>query len=81
MYEEITAVYSRKNKELFLTIFDQEGNEIISSKMPKLVAYKMHDIIDGPNRQKYQVVHVEDHIFNPKKLHIAKLKRIEEDLL
>lgn len=47
MYEEITAVYSRQNRELFLSIYDQDSNLIVSSKMPKLVSYKIGDCVDG----------------------------------
>lgn len=74
MYEEITAIYSRHNKELMLSIYDQEENLLISSTMPKLISYKIGDIVDGPNNQKYVVTDTEDNIFNPKKLHIAKMK-------
>ncbi|WP_033829698.1 hypothetical protein [Bacillus andreraoultii] len=79
MYEEITAVYSRHNKELMLSIYDEKDHLLIRSKMPKLIAYKIGDIVDGPNNQKYIVTGTEDNIFNPKKLHKAKLKRKTEE--
>lgn len=77
MFDEIKAVYSRKNKELFLSIFDKEGNLLVSSHMPKLISYKEGEVVDGPNNEKYVVVDVKDEIFNPNKLHTAKLVKKE----
>ena len=77
MYEEIKAIYSRKNKELFLSIYDKNGNQIISSKIPKLIAYKKGEEVEGMNNNKYVVVEVEDDVFNPKKLHTAKMVRAD----
>jgi hypothetical protein len=77
VYDEIKAVYSRHNKELTLSIFDKDDNLIVSSKMPKLIAYQKGDEVNGPNNQKFIVTDVEDNIFNPKKLHIAKMVKEE----
>lgn len=77
VYDEIKAVYSRQNRELTLNIYDQEGNLIVSSKMPKLVSYKIGETVQGPNNFKYEVVDVKDDVFNPKNLHTAILKKIE----
>ncbi|MCU9595469.1 hypothetical protein OEV82_13570 [Caldibacillus thermolactis] len=78
MHEVIKAVYSRKNRELTLNIFDNEDNLIISSKMPKLVSYKIGETVAGPNNFQYEVVDVEDDVFNPRKLHTAILKKKDE---
>ena len=77
VYDEIKAVYSRKNRELTLNIYDQDGNLIVSSKMPKLVSYKVGETVHGPNNVLYEVVDAKDDVFNPKQLHTAILKKID----